>query len=1075
MRISSILGLTSLAMLSALAPSLVGCGAGTATGPGGPADGRVEGQSEFQSAPPAGQSRGGNFGGAASDGAGGGAPNAGPTGGKGQTGASQMRTVEETDIYRLDGNRLYYLNSYRGLMVFDVTNVDAPKLLGRSPVFGSPVEMTVQNGVATMILGDWYGVNDVGEPFYGSVVRTVDARDPANIKSLGDARIPGWVRDSRVVGHVMYLVSEDEGWEYGWFGGPYGGGGGVANSGGGATPAAGASGGDVAAQPSSANAPTVEARRAQMTPNAMRAQKAIMAKSRASALAGGTSGLSHLDPTQKTQAGPKTIISSVNFSSNSKPVTISSKEYPGFQGAFNVTANDILLAHDVPLDPSQPYGQPSGKSKIEFLDISDANGKIAVQASVEVNGSFTGWGTDGGRWNLDYNESTKIGHVLTCGANNGGWYCGGQNSTMVLSTIDFNAPTAPTLASELSIPSSGWSAAARFDTNRLYLSPSSGYYDNSGTTPVQIFDLTDPKTPVMAGSTSIAGNVWNFTPMGGKIFALGNNYQSGGNISVQYIDVNDPKKPNLLGTANFGQGWGYTPAAGTFKAFLLDTTDNLVVLPFSGWANNDYQNGLQIIEFTPTSIAAKGASHTKGWVERGIVVKNRLVSLSDMALSVVDYTDHANPKTTAELTLARNVVDAHPAGTTIAQLSTDWWGYDNTKSELRVLPISDAEERSTNPSAITVNINGTNAQIFRNGDMAYVVSQVNTQTQNTSTVTEVVQVVDLSNGGAKLRGKLTLPTVVDQYGYGGYYGCYWYDWWDSSDIIQVEGDALAFRRVHWNYDSNTGKETGDQTLYVADLSNADAPKVSGVEVTTQNDWWWGNVRAVGNTLYTSHYEWLQNPVWDNMTGKLVTQGVVKYYLDQVDLTDRANPKVGSRINVPGFLVGASETDPSLLYFLDYRWADSSEFPHNEFSVAKVQNSKAYLQSNLEISGWTGDVFVRGNTAYMSAQEYTPTGPWTGTSTVKLHQVDITDPKHPADYTSAAKSGWGWLLGVEGDRAILTSGWGSGLDIYKLGANQAPAFDQYTRTRGWWSNSLSRQDNTLFIASGYWGVQSVGLK
>jgi len=50
-------------------------------------------------------------------------------------------------------------------MVFDVSNVDAPKLLGRSPVFGSPVEMTVQGGVATMILGDWYGVNDVGEPF----------------------------------------------------------------------------------------------------------------------------------------------------------------------------------------------------------------------------------------------------------------------------------------------------------------------------------------------------------------------------------------------------------------------------------------------------------------------------------------------------------------------------------------------------------------------------------------------------------------------------------------------------------------------------------------------------------------------------------------------------------------------------------------------------------------------------------------------------------------------------------------------------------------------------------------------
>jgi hypothetical protein len=1058
--------MTSLAMLTALAPSLVGCGAGSSAG--GPANGRVEGQSDFQSAPPAGQGGGGNFGGA-SDAAGGAAPSA--NGGKGSSTQAipTTRAVEETDIYRLEGDKLYYLNTYRGLMIFDVSNIDAPKLLGRSPVFGSPVEMTVTNGIATMILGDWYGVNDAGEPFYGSVVRAVDARDPANIKNLGDARVPGWVRDSRVVGHVLYLVSEDEGWQYGWFGNAYGGGG-VAVGG---APSAGTAGGDVAAT----NAPTADARRAQMTPNAIRAQKAMMAKSRANVLSGlaGGNGVAGADPTAKAPTGPRTIITSVDFGVTSKPRTVSSKEYPGYQGAFNVTANNIVLAHDVPADPTQPYSGPSGKSKVEFLDITDPSGKIVVDASVEVNGSFSGWGTDGGRWNVDFNPDTHIGHVLTCGAGNGGWYCGGQNGTMVLSTIDFTAATTPVLASELSIPSSGWSPAARFDTNRLYLSPSSDYYDNSGTTPVQIFDLTDPKAPVMAGSTSIQGSVWNFTPMGGKIFALGNNYQSGGNISVQYIDATDPKKPTLLGAANFGAGWGYTPAASTFKAFLLDSKDNMVVLPFSGWANNGYQNGLQLIEFTPTSIAAKGASHTKGWVERGIVVKNRLVSLSDMALSVVDYTDHANPKTTAELTLARNVIDAHPAGSTIAQLSTDWWGYDNTKSELRVLPISDAEERTSNPNAITVNIDGTNAQIFRNGDIAYVVSQVNTQANNGGTWTETVQVVDLSNGGAKLRGKLTLPTQVDQYGYGGYYGCYWYDWWDSSDIVQVEGNALAFRRVHWTYDSNTGKSTGEQNLYVADLTNADAPALSSVQVTQQSDWWWGNVRAVGNTLYTSHYEWLQDPVWDGKTGQLITQGIVKYYLDQVDLSDRTNPKVGARINVPGFLVGASETDSSLLYFIDYRWADTSQFPHNELSVAKISGNKAYLQSNVEISGWTGDVFVRGNTAYLSAQEYTPTGPWSGTSTVKLHQVDITDPKHPADYASAAKSGWGWLLDVEGDRAVVTSGWGSGLDIYKLGANQAPAFDQYARTRGWWSNSLSRQDNTLFVASGYWGVQSIQLK
>ena len=73
-------------------------------------------------------------------------------------------------------------------------------------------------------------------------------------------------------------------------------------------------------------------------------------------------------------------------------------------------------------------------------------------------------------------------------------------------------------------------------------------------------------------------------------------------------------------------------------------------------------------------------------------------------------------------------------------------------------------------------------------------------------------------------------------------------------------------------------------------------------------------------------------------------------------------------------------------------------------------------------------------------------------------------------------GWGWLLGVEGDRALVTSGWGGiGIDIYQLPKNSAPVFEQSVRTNGWWVNRVSRQNNTLFLASGYWGVQAVTLQ
>jgi hypothetical protein len=89
-------------------------------------------------------------------------------------------------------------------------------MLGRSAIYGSPVEMLVRNGIAVIVVADWYGQLDDGTPFRGSIVRGLDATDPANIKVLGEAKLGGWVRDTRVVGDVLYAVSEDYGWSYGW-------------------------------------------------------------------------------------------------------------------------------------------------------------------------------------------------------------------------------------------------------------------------------------------------------------------------------------------------------------------------------------------------------------------------------------------------------------------------------------------------------------------------------------------------------------------------------------------------------------------------------------------------------------------------------------------------------------------------------------------------------------------------------------------------------------------------------------------------------------------------------------------
>ena len=77
--------------------------------------------------------------------------------------------------------------------------------------------------------------------------------------------------------------------------------------------------------------------------------------------------------------------------------------------------------------------------------------------------------------------------------------------------------------------------------------------------------------------------------------------------------------------------------------------------------------------------------------------------------------------------------------------------------------------------------------------------------------------------------------------------------------------------------------------------------------------------------------------------------------------------------------------------------------------------------------------------------------------------------------SAASAGWGWLLGLAGDRALVSSGWeNNDVDVYHLGTG-APIYEQTIRMNGWGVNTVKRQGNTLYLTTGYWGVQTATLQ
>jgi hypothetical protein len=192
-------------------PALLGLALlGACSGASTPAD-RVPGAEQFLSQPPGAGARSGDVGGVATTGG-----NATPTA-VGATATGAPRAVEEADVYRLSGSTLYVLNGLRGLQVVDLADLDRPRLLGKVPVVGQPVDLYLRGTTAVFAVSDalawgWVADGDVARPRTGSQVWTVDVADPAAPRVLSRLDVDGFVEQTRFVGDVLYVFSRRWGW-----------------------------------------------------------------------------------------------------------------------------------------------------------------------------------------------------------------------------------------------------------------------------------------------------------------------------------------------------------------------------------------------------------------------------------------------------------------------------------------------------------------------------------------------------------------------------------------------------------------------------------------------------------------------------------------------------------------------------------------------------------------------------------------------------------------------------------------------------------------------------------------------
>ena len=140
-------------------------------------------------------------------------------------GKSSEREIEEADIVKIVGNTLYVLNTYRGLIIIDITDPDHPMIIGRQQMFGQPVDMYVVDTKAYVILSSFYyygfrfievGGDSIWSPYNweGSQICIVDVTDNTAPYIINKIELEGAVTDTRRVGDVIYAVSTE--YDYYW-------------------------------------------------------------------------------------------------------------------------------------------------------------------------------------------------------------------------------------------------------------------------------------------------------------------------------------------------------------------------------------------------------------------------------------------------------------------------------------------------------------------------------------------------------------------------------------------------------------------------------------------------------------------------------------------------------------------------------------------------------------------------------------------------------------------------------------------------------------------------------------------
>jgi hypothetical protein len=116
--------------------------------------------------------------------------------------ATDTRTVEESDIWKIAGDTLYFFNQLRGLQVIDIHNPDAPVLKGTLELPAVGEQMYLLDATHVVLLA-----RESCARGWDSRLLVVDVSGAAP-QVTSTLPINGWIEESRLVGADLYVASQ---------------------------------------------------------------------------------------------------------------------------------------------------------------------------------------------------------------------------------------------------------------------------------------------------------------------------------------------------------------------------------------------------------------------------------------------------------------------------------------------------------------------------------------------------------------------------------------------------------------------------------------------------------------------------------------------------------------------------------------------------------------------------------------------------------------------------------------------------------------------------------------------------